>query len=410
MPVPRAIIYQDAATGLQALGRCSLARLDDHAVVERFQSALAAHLGTAHCRAFPRARLALYAILKRQGFPRGTKVIVPPITIAPIIQVIVELGLEPVFVDIELDTLCFDPAELRRSVDRDTRAILLTYLYGITPDLEPLLAIARQAGLLVIEDFSHNFNAAFNGRKLGTFGDTAIYSSSYTKTFDLFGGGLAFTNNHDLDQALQQEQAALPKPSRAGLAKTMARNLVYNLALRRPLFSVATFPAFFLMSRWTKGLFHKLTGPQPAPPLPHGIPDSWKPAFSSEQARLGLELLRTVEILDEQRIANYRTIVSGINNPALRFPRSLPECHNVYWQALAFCDAPEKMKLYLSRHLIDAGSTNLRLCSHEPEFGRFKAETRRAAYLKSHSFFIPIFPGLTAADLEKIIAVLNAYR
>lgn len=409
MPIQRGIIYQSLSSELSSLFRALFGELGDAGTVSTFQETMAKYLGASHCLAFPMARTALYAALRARALPRGSKVIVPPLTVAPMVQVVAELGLEPVFVDIELDTLCFDPGKLAAAIDGETKAVLFTYLYGITPDVEELMRIARGAGLFTIEDFSHNMNASFGGRKLGTLGDVSVYSSSYTKTFDLYGGGLCFTDDAELHGRLLEEQGALPPPSRGSLARTILRNVFFNVLLSRPVFSVATFPAFFVMSRLAEGLFHRLTGPQPVEDLENGIPERWLASFSSLQAGTGLESLERLDALDARRIGNREAIVERVDNPAIRFPTELPKARNVHWQGIAFCERVDRIQRHLSRRWIDVGTTNLRLCSQEPAFGRWRAETPNAAHLKRNSFFVPIFPGLSRRDLDRIVRALNSY-
>ncbi len=109
----------------------------------------------------------------------------PPITIKPMVDVVLSLGLRPVFVDLELETLCFDVDQLKKAITPKTRAILVSST-KLVPDLEPLLTVSQEHGLVVIEDFSHALNASFRGKKLGTFGhgtsDTDQHTHTHTHT------------------------------------------------------------------------------------------------------------------------------------------------------------------------------------------------------------------------------------
>ena len=162
--------------------------MDNIEEVENFENQFSQYMGTNYCIAFPLARSAIYFSLKAKSFPEGTEIIMPPISIKGILDVVLDLKLEPVFVDIDPDTLCFDLSELKNSITNETKAILITYLYGIVPNMVDLINVCRKYGLFIIEDYSHNLNATYNNKKLGTFGGWGLSSSSQVPSWQKHPG------------------------------------------------------------------------------------------------------------------------------------------------------------------------------------------------------------------------------
>src|SRR5208337_1423405 len=110
---------------------------------------------------FPHARIALHFILKSMNLEKGDEVLMTPLTIADMVNSIHTLGLKPVFVDIEPDTYCFDVKQLEKSITSRSKVILITYIFGIVPDVIAIKKIAQEHGLKIIEDCSQCFDASY---------------------------------------------------------------------------------------------------------------------------------------------------------------------------------------------------------------------------------------------------------
>src|SRR5688500_15003152 len=120
--IPRGIVYHRVVQDVSYLGRALFAKLDDDQKIRRFETQFASYVGAKHCVAFPFARTAVYYSLKSQNFAPGSEILMPPITIKAMLDVVIACGLKPVFVDINLDTLCFDVELLRKAITPKTKA------------------------------------------------------------------------------------------------------------------------------------------------------------------------------------------------------------------------------------------------------------------------------------------------
>jgi dTDP-4-amino-4,6-dideoxygalactose transaminase len=412
MAVSRTIIYHPLAFDFGNLWRClrGLGRRpagESRAVVRRFEERFAECVGTRHAVAFPFARTAVYFALQSQQFPPGSEVIMPPITIKPMMDVVLALGLKPVFADIEQKTLCFNPDELRRTITDRTKAILITYLFGLVPDIDRLASIWRDRGLFVIEDFSHCLNAKYDGAKLGTFGNVGVYSCSAFKTLDAYGGGLAVTNDEQLCAALREAQQKLKLTPTMRLVSKIQRDLIWNLATQKWIFTLTVFPMLRFFRKVNPVWEQKLTGARlgllPAKELPEAMFEQ----FTWLQAETGLALIDGVEAQDAARIANVQDLRRELREFADCFPAELEHAENVYWQYLLYARHGEHVQAELGRRGIDTGTSNLSLISG---LGIYREHERRcptAESIKQNGMYIPVYSRLGSSDLERIKSALR---
>jgi len=406
--IPRGIIYHDVWFDVRNLVR-SLRTYPPPDTVSRFEEAFARYMDMPHAIAFPFARSAVYAALSARNFPAGSEIIMPPITIKPMMDVVLQLGLKPVFVDIDPSDLCFDLAAFERVVSDKTKAVLLTYLFGIVPDVQALMDTARKHGLFVIEDFSHNFNAEFGGRKLGTFGDMGVYSCSSTKTFDIYGGGLAVTRSPELAAELRRFQQKLRMPPPNILRDKIYLNVLRNLFSTRLVFSCVTLPMFKVLARMNPTVMRKLTGARLGLKPTLEMPEEWLYAFTPFQAEVGLQLLEGVQAFDEKRIKNVEALKRLLKDTvAFRYPETRADARHVFWQFVAYVDDPAELLRHLYRRNIDTGTTNLSLIS-DMDIYEDRGDTPNAARVHKTAVFVPAYPSLNEADLKRVADGFRTY-
>src|SRR2546421_3965330 len=139
---------------------------------------------------------ALILGLRACGVGPGDEVIVPPFTFIATADTVSALGAKPVFADIEPDTFNLDPKDIEPRITPRTKAIVPVHLYGQSADMDPIVAIARQHGLVVIEDGCQAHGAEYNGRRVGSLGDMACFSFYPGKNLGAAGeGGMVVTGN-----------------------------------------------------------------------------------------------------------------------------------------------------------------------------------------------------------------------
>ncbi len=139
---------------------------------------------------------ALHLTLRAYGIGAGDEVIVPAYTFFGTAGAVSQVGAAPVFVDVDPTTYCMDVAELDAKVTRRTKAILPVHLYGHPADMTPILRVARDRNLRVIEDNAQALGAEYRGRMTGALGDAGCLSFFPSKTLGGYGdGGMVVTDS-----------------------------------------------------------------------------------------------------------------------------------------------------------------------------------------------------------------------
>jgi dTDP-4-amino-4,6-dideoxygalactose transaminase len=173
------------------------------ATVAEFELAVAEYLGAGHAVGVASGTDALYLSLRALGLGPGDEVITSPFTFFATAGAIVNAGGRPVFADIDPRTFNIDPHSVAKALSKRTRAILPVHLFGQMAELEPLLALAEDRGLWVIEDTAQAIGAkgVVDGRwhAAGTVGNIGCFSFYPTKNLSGWGdGGLVTTNDAEL--------------------------------------------------------------------------------------------------------------------------------------------------------------------------------------------------------------------
>ncbi|MFO7570149.1 MAG: DegT/DnrJ/EryC1/StrS family aminotransferase [Smithellaceae bacterium] len=142
---------------------------------------------------------ALLLALRACGIGPGDEVITTPFTFIATAEVVATLGAKPVFVDIRPDTFNIDPDKIVAAITPRTKAIIPVHLFGHPADMDPIMAIARQHGLKVIEDCAQAFGATYRGQAVGSFGDAGCFSFFPSKNLGGYGdGGMVVSASDDI--------------------------------------------------------------------------------------------------------------------------------------------------------------------------------------------------------------------
>jgi len=164
--------------------------------VADFEAEFAAYCGAAHGIGVNSGTSALHLALLAADVGPGDEVITVPFTFVASVATICYTGARPVFVDIDADTYTMDVAQVAAAVTPRTKAILPVHLYGQSAGMDPLLEIARQQGIVVIEDAAQAHGAEYRGRRVGSIGEIGCFSFYPTKNLGAFGeAGAVVTNN-----------------------------------------------------------------------------------------------------------------------------------------------------------------------------------------------------------------------
>ncbi len=164
----------------------------------RLETAFAERLGMDYAISFVNGTATMHAALEAAGVGPGHEVIVPPLTMASTAFVALQAHAVPVFADVDPETFQIDPASIRDRVTEHTRAIIPVALYGLAPEMDAIMDIAREFDLVVIEDDAEAITNTYKGRQIGTIGHMSSFSFQSSKHLASGEGGMVVTNDEDL--------------------------------------------------------------------------------------------------------------------------------------------------------------------------------------------------------------------
>lgn len=403
IPIARGRVSHKVHEDLGALARACFSSLNDPQKISTAENAFAEYIGRSHCVVFPFARTAIHAILQTAKIERGDKVLLPPVTIKPILDVVLDFGLEPVFVDLDPVTLGFDFKGLEEALKLGPKVVILTYLFGLVPDCGKLVSLFRENNVFIIEDFSQCLNGEFAEKKIGTSGDVSVYSASAIKTLDTFGGGFAVLDDEAFSESLRLIQSRLDKPKRLDLVTKVITSLLRNIATQRWFFRWITWPILRLTRQHNPNKSPRFLGARGEEPLTR-LPAIWFRKYTSVQANFLLQQLPQVKAKDNQRTGKISRLNSlgGWADKPVSHPKSTP----VHWQHIVYAENPTEFIRRMANKGVDCTTTSLVQISNLRQYP-YRAYTPNGDRLFRTGVYLPCYHQLTEREIDRIANALD---
>ena len=173
-------------------------------VVKTFEEDFARFCSARFCVGVGNGTDALYLALRCSGIGEGDEVIVPANTFVATSEAVTMTGAGVVFCDIDPRTYTIDVERIKGLLNHKTKAVIPVHIYGHPADMEPVLALARENGLVVIEDAAQAHGAEYMGKRAGTLGHLACFSFYPGKNLGAYGdGGAVVTDDPDLAEKIR---------------------------------------------------------------------------------------------------------------------------------------------------------------------------------------------------------------
>lgn len=182
--------------------------------VKKFEEEFASYLGSKYAimvNSGSSANLLTLSVLTNSSFhdniPVNSEVITPAVTWVTTVYPIVNTGLTPVLVDVDLDTLCIDTNSIEQAISSKTKAIMPVHLLGNPSEMDAIMDIARKYDLYVIEDSCEAHGAEVDSKKVGTIGDVGTFSFFMSHHITTIEGGMIVTDNEELYETAKAMRA-----------------------------------------------------------------------------------------------------------------------------------------------------------------------------------------------------------
>lgn len=165
--------------------------------IAEFEQTVADYVGAKYAVAISNGTSALHAACFAAGIGPGDEVITTPLTFAASANCVLYCGGTPVFADVDPKTYNIDSEDIRRKITDRTKAIIAVHLAGQPCDMDAIHSIAREHGLIVIEDGAHALGSVYKGKKVGSMSDMTTFSFHPVKPITTGEGGMIVTDNED---------------------------------------------------------------------------------------------------------------------------------------------------------------------------------------------------------------------
>jgi len=163
--------------------------------VSEFELRIAGYLGAKKAISTQSGTSAIHLSLYELGIGKGDEVIVPALTFVASVNPVMYVGATPVFVDVDIDTWNMDPEKIKKSITKNTKAIIPVHFYGNPCDMDKIMEIAEAHDLYVIEDAAESLGAKYKLAHTGTFGDFGCFSFNGNKIITTGGGGMIISRD-----------------------------------------------------------------------------------------------------------------------------------------------------------------------------------------------------------------------
>lgn len=333
--------------------------------IKQFEEKFANRVGRKYGVAVTNGTAAIDASIEALGIGQGDEVIMPTFTIISCVLQIVRSGAIPVLVDSDPATWNMDVNQIKSKITSRTKAIMVVHIYGLPVDMDPVLHLAKQYNLKIIEDAAEAHGQAYKGKPCGSFGDISTFSFYPNKHLTTGEGGMIVTDDEELAETCRS-----------------LRNLCFKPEKR---------------------FIHERLG--------------WNLRMTNVQAALGLaQLERLNEFTERKRLMGGRYIELLKNLPLLQLPLSKTKyASNIYWvfglvlNKESNLDAKEVMRQLSAKGI---GTRPFFYPMHQQpvlqRMGLFSGERYPVSeHISKQGFYIPSGMALTDAQLEKCASAVQ---
>lgn len=168
--------------------------------VDGFEQELAAKVGSGHAAALSSGTAAIHMALKAAGVGEGDIVFCQDLTFSATANPIIYQNATPVFIDSDFETWNMSPKALEEAFEKygdQVKAVLVVHLYGLSADMDPIMALCKKYNVTLIEDAAESLGTTYKGRYTGTLGKYGVFSFNGNKIITTSGGGMLVSQDEE---------------------------------------------------------------------------------------------------------------------------------------------------------------------------------------------------------------------
>ncbi|MCF7916166.1 MAG: DegT/DnrJ/EryC1/StrS family aminotransferase [Candidatus Omnitrophica bacterium] len=374
--------------------------------VGEFSKQFADYIGVSFAIPAPLARVAFAAALVGFDFPEGKEVILPSLTFHGIPEIVKGFRLQPRFIDIDPGTYCMDVSQLEKNINSSTVAIIPVHLYGRACNMKQIMEVARSHNLKVIEDCAQSCGAVYSGKRLGNFGDAAIFSFDPHKNISALGGGMLVTNSKELASRAASWLDKIPPMSKWIIIKQWLYSTAMYFVTQPWFWPNILDPILKLGSFCGLDLIESLTDESPSLTLKSKDPKDWQVSWAL-QGKLALSQLKRLDSLNKRRIKNGDQLLKELKKiPDIKLSLPVPYGENIYSTFVIQVKSRQDFRRRMRKLGIDTHGGNMFVGPLLPGFEK-RGEYKAASEVTKDMVHLPVYPQLGELEIRKIVKAVK---
>lgn len=372
--------------------------------VAAFEDTFASRLGVPAARATSYGRMAFYHLLHALDLPKGSEIVFPALTFWVVPEIARVAGFTPVFADVDPTTFSMDTSSLQRVISPRTRAVVPTHLWGQPCDMDAILDVARDHGLVVIEDCAHALGATYRGRPAGTLGDASFFSFQLLKPLNTYGGGMAVARSADVLARVGEQIERLPAPSLESVTKKLRFGRMQRTLIRRTPFTLGIWPLMWAAS-WTSTQLDTYIW-EPIRSL-DPLPADYTVRYSNAQAAIGLASLGYLADWTRATQAHAAQLDAWLaGEPGVVRPARGRDRTHVFYQYCAYLADRDRAAKRAVRRGVDVEMLHVDVCTQLALFADCRRDVCRGADVAAKAVQLPVYASLSTSDIERVARVV----
>ena len=170
--------------------------LGDGIFIKNFEKIFSKYINSKSAISVSNGTIAIHLVYLAMGLKKGDEVIVPGFGYLAAANVALQMGIKPVFADVDLETFCVTAKNIEKKITNKTKLIVVIHTYGNVCELDPIIKIAKSKKITVLEDSAESLGSKYKGKQSGGVADIGTYSFHATKTITTGEGGMIVTNKN----------------------------------------------------------------------------------------------------------------------------------------------------------------------------------------------------------------------
>ncbi|MDI6902779.1 MAG: DegT/DnrJ/EryC1/StrS family aminotransferase [Methanocellales archaeon] len=363
--------------------------------IRKLEEKFAKYIGTDYAVTFSTGRIALYCLYK--SLAKGKEIIVPAFGCMPIVDSVVWSGNQPRFADIDIDTYNINIDSVRNEINEKTAIISPVHLFGLPADLDSLLELKEKYDLLLIEDAAMAPGAEYKGRKVGSFGDAAVFSFERSKLLTSYQGGIVTTSSEKIYGALQSSKSEFKNKFLNGhknILKLYFYHVVSNPYVWRILYN-------FWRRRHPEETENIGVAEQP-------LPKKYLIDYAPIQANVALKQLKKLDLFIKKRRKNARYLTKKLEGvEGLALPEEPDYAKHIYARYVVrvkedFGIDRMQLKEELLKRGVDAGLWYIYSLPYTDPYNRVGDSCQNALISSQQTLTLPNYPSLNDEEVKHI--------